>query len=107
MTTKELTSKYDNFQLEFADDVNDWFIQEMGKVSKKYNVYVEHFGILRIYDIDGKWQYEPWNIRYESDRNPELEPIVEAVEAILQVISGELDFCYQGLIYTDEYKSIQ
>ncbi len=91
-------------QDEYYENVNKWFIEELGKWSKKHNMYVEDYVIARFWVIGSEETHEPYSHHRDKDLDEQFEEAFKDYQQLIEDLHELGITCWQGLEYSEEHK---
>jgi hypothetical protein len=96
-------------QSNYYDKVSDWFIVELSKWSKKHNMYLMDYGILKFFPIDSTEDvvYEPYAHWNTPELNEEYLDALIDYEKLIDDLNKLGIQWFNGVEYSDRYKFIQ
>ncbi len=100
----ELSKKLKLYKEAFYKEATAWFVEELGKISKEYNIYITNFGKLDISDIDGEEWYDG-GVSGENQHELWIE-VDDKIHELTEHLIYELEFKYQSFLYTKEDKIV-
>jgi len=102
--TTNLSKELEAYLNDFHVKATAWFIEEIGKISKEYNIYLSEFGKLQIQDIDGEEWYDGG---VSGEGQHELwKEVDDKIFELSQHMEYDLKYKFQFWVYNSENKEI-
>jgi hypothetical protein len=100
MTKNQLLKR----QEDYYKKVNEWFVSQLAKWSKKHNAYVQDYSILRMWFIDAEEEeyYEPYSRYRNEELDEKYEDALKDYQALVDDLVELGVSSWQGLEYSDE-----
>lgn len=101
ISKEKLQKEIEDFHQQFNNKVQDYFLQEIKKISDEYNVWIENYGILRMSDkTTGEVLFE-----HNFEHLDEIQ--AKIWKLTLDDIVRDLEYKYQAYEYSEEHKFFQ
>jgi len=92
-------------QTQYFEDVNKWFIDELAKWSKKHNMHMQDYTILKIWVIGADDVYEPYSrLGGDEDMVKQFNDALKHYEKLVDDLDELGIRCWQGLEYSEDRK---
>jgi hypothetical protein len=93
-----LIKELEDFRKGFYVKACEWFMKEIATISEDYNVYLEDFGVLNIYKINGEENL------FSGD--PVYDEIWNKIFELEQTLEHEMNYKHLSWVYNEEHKFI-
>jgi hypothetical protein len=98
MTKRQLLKR----QEDYYKKVNEWFVSQLAKWSKKHNMHLADYGILRMWVIGTDDIHEPNQHWRDKERDEDFEDALDDYYQLIEDLSELGIDSWQGLEYSDE-----
>lgn len=97
----KLQKELEDFHEKFNEKVQNYFLQEIKKISDEYNVWIENYGILRMSDKTTGETLHEGDFKHWDEVQSKIWKLT------LYDIVRDLEYRYQAYEYSEEHKFFQ